>query len=360
MSSIWGNKLKISIFGESHGTAIGVTIDGFKSGFEVDFEYINEQMKRRAPGRNILQTSRKEDDEYEILSGVFNGITTGSPICAIIHNKDRKSKDYEKIKNFPRPSHSDYPAYVKYDGFNDYRGGGHFSGRLTAPLVFAGALCKSYLEKKYNILIGSHIKKVYHIEDEKLTLQNINVNMFNKLKCLDFPTINDVASEKMKNEILKAKEENNSVGGDVEVFVLNMPVGIGEPMFDSIESRISHMMFSIPAIKGIEFGDGFDISNSKGFDANDNYCMEKDKIMTKSNHNGGVLGGLSTSMPIIFNTAIKPTPSIAQEQDTVDLLANKDTRLLIEGRHDPCIVQRAVPVIECATAIVLLDLLLNK
>lgn len=360
MSSIWGNKIKISVFGESHGEGIGVVIDGFASGFEIDNEFIKNQMARRAPGKKEITTSRNEGDEFNIISGVFNGKTTGAPICAVIYNNDKKSKDYDKIKNLVRPSHSDYTASVKYNGFNDYRGGGHFSGRLTAPIVFAGALCMLMLEKQYNISIGSHIQKIYNVEDEKLELAHINMDTQKKLSNMDFPVLSIEKGERMKEEILKAKENFDSVGGIIETFILNMPAGIGEPMFDSIESRLSHMLFSIPGIKGIEFGEGFDLASMYGSKANDAFYIKDKQVLTKTNNNGGILGGLSTGMPITFKTCIKPTPSIAQEQETVDISTMENSRLCIDGRHDPCIVPRAVPAIECATAIVVLDFILNR
>lgn len=361
MSSIWGNKLKISIFGESHGEGIGVTIDGFPSGFEIDLDFINNQMNRRRTGKNKLSTSRNEADKLNIISGIFNGRTTGAPICCIIYNEDKKSKDYEKIKNLPRPGHSDYTASIKYNDFNDYRGGGHFSGRLTAPLVFAGALCMSILQKNYNVFIASHIQSIHGVEDEKLKLSDINKEGFEKLSNMDFPVLSHEQGEIMKNEILIAKDKLDSVGGIVETFVINMPVGIGEPMFDSVESRLSHMMFSIPAVKGIEFGDGFEFAKLYGSEANDEYYInDKGEIRTATNSNGGILGGLTTGMPITFKTCIKPTPSIAKEQKTVNLENKENDLIRIEGRHDPCIVGRAVPVIECATAIVLLDFILNS
>lgn len=305
-------------------------------------------------------TQRCESDIYSIVSGIFNKKTTGAPICAIIYNEDKNSKDYDKLKFIPRPGHADYPAYVKYDGYNDHRGGGSFSGRLTAPIVFAGALCKKLLEEKYGIFIGSHIKSIYNIEDENLSIDNLNEDTFIKLSKLDFPTISTAKVEHMKKAIESAKIDDDSVGGTVEAFVLNMPVGVGEPMFDSIESKIAHMMFSIPSVKGIEFGEGFKLSGMKGSIANDSYRIVNEKIITETNNNGGVLGGLTTGMPIVFRVCIKPTSSIGKVQNSVDLSQKSNTTLKIEGRHDPCIVQRAVPVIECATAIVLLDSIMNN
>lgn len=334
MSSIfYGSKLKISIFGESHGEAIGVTIDGFPAGFEIDFDFIEEMMNRRRANKSELSTARNEDDKLNIISGIFEGKTTGAPICCIIYNNDKKSSDYDKLKNTPRPSHSDYTANIKYKGFNDYRGAGHFSGRLTAGIVFAGALCMSMLQKNHGVSITSKIKNIHGAEDE----------------------------EAMKREILSAKNNLDSVGGIIESIVSNMPVGIGEPWFDSIESRLSHMIFSIPSVKGIEFGAGFNFANLYGSEANDQYYIDSNgKIMTYSNNNGGIVGGLTNGMPIIFRTCIKPTPSIAKEQKTVNLKNMENENISIVGRHDPCIVHRAMPVIDCATAIVLLDFILYE
>lgn len=333
MSSIfYGSKLKVSIFGESHGEAIGVTIDGFPAGFEVDMAFLENQMNRRRPNKGELTSSRNEEDKLNIISGIFEGKTTGSPICCIIKNNDKKSSDYEKIKDTPRPGHSDYTANIKYKGFNDYRGAGHFSGRLTAGIVFAGALCLSMLQKNYNVTINSKIKSIHGIEDE----------------------------EAMKNEVLLAKNNLDSVGGIIESVVNNVPVGIGEPFFDSIESRLSYMIFSIPSVKGIEFGEGFNFASLYGSEANDEYYIDENKeIKTYTNNNGGIIGGLTNGMPIVFRTCIKPTPSIAKEQRTVNLKNMINEKIRIEGRHDPCIAYRALPVIDSATAIVILDFILN-
>lgn len=357
MSSIWGNNIKISVFGESHGIAVGVVIDGFPAGYKLDNKYINIMMDKRKPGKNKLSSARKESDEYEIISGIYNGYTTGSPITCIIKNNNVVSKDYDEIKNIPRPSHSDYPASVKYLNYNDFRGGGHFSGRLTAPIVFAGSICKSYLEEKYNIYIGSHIKKIHNIIDDKLDFCNISKETYETLKNKEFPTLSDEKSIDMQQKIIKVRNDKNSIGGIIEVFVLNSPVGIGEPMFDSLESTVAHIIFSIPSVKGVEFGAGFDFANMKGADSNDMYMLYEDKVITTTNYNGGVLGGLTTGMPVVFSVCIKPTPSIGLEQNTVNLSAMKDTKINITGRHDPCIVQRAVPVVECATAIAIIDLI---
>ncbi|ABK61753.1 MULTISPECIES: chorismate synthase [Clostridium] len=356
MSGVWGNKIKYSIFGESHGKAIGITIDGLQSGIEIDLDEVNKEMRRRAPGRNKLSTARAEKDEFEILSGIFNGKTTGTPICAIIRNSDKHSKDYEKTKNLMRPGHADYTGFVKYDGFNDYRGGGHFSGRLTAPIVFAGAIAKQVLAKN-NILVGSHIKSIGNIEEEYFNPIDIKEDTLKTLKNKEFATIDDSKGKLMQEEILKAKEDMNSVGGVIECAILNLPSGIGSPFFGSVESVLSSLLFSVPAVKGVEFGTGFNISKMRGNEANDEFYMDGENIRTYTNNNGGILGGITSGMPVIFRTAFKPTPSIAKEQRTINIETRENTTIKIEGRHDPCVVQRAIPVIEAVAAMGILELI---
>lgn len=356
MSGIWGNKIKLSIFGESHGEALGITIDGIEPGVKLDMEYINREMNRRAPGKNVLSTSRTECDSFDILSGYFNERTTGTPLCAVIHNTDQHSRDYEKDKNKFRPSHGDYTGYIKYNGFNDYRGGGHFSGRITAPLVFAGAICKQILESK-GITIGSHIKSIGDIEDNSFDMVSVDNDCLKKLTSSSFPLLNDLLEPGMKDAILKAKAEKDSIGGVIEAAVVNLPAGIGSPFFDSVESRLSHLLFSIPGIKGVEFGEGFGITKMSGSNANDEYYIENNNIKTYSNNNGGILGGITNGMPLIFRAAVKPTPSIGKVQKTVDIERKENTTLEIMGRHDPCIVPRVLPVIEAAAAIAILDLI---
>lgn len=358
MSGVWGNKIKLSIFGESHGKAIGIVIDGLKPGIEIDIEYIKNEMKRRAPGNSLLSTPRKETDKFDILSGYFNGRTTGTPLSAIILNNNTRSRDYEKTASLLRPGHADFTGNVRYRGFNDYRGGGHFSGRITAPLVFAGAICKKILEDK-GILIGSHIKSIGAIEDgscfDPVSISKEDILKLSKSK---FPVLDEVKGKDMEESILKVKKEGDSVGGVIETVVVNLPAGIGEPFFDSVESSISHLLFSIPAVKGVEFGEGFNIASMKGSEANDEYYILEESIMkTHTNNNGGVLGGITNGMPVIFRTAIKPTPSIAKTQKTVDIKKKQNTFLKIEGRHDPCIVPRAVPVVEAVAAIGILNLM---
>lgn len=359
MSGMWGNNIKLSIFGESHGEAIGMVIDGLPSGINLDIEFIKSEMERRAPGKNKLSTSRKEKDKFKIVSGYFNDRTTGTPLCITIPNTNTVSKDYSMIKKFMRPGHADYTGRIKYFGFNDYRGGGHFSGRLTAPLVFAGAVAKQILKEK-GIVIGSHIKRIENVEDDSFDWVNVEHKLIGKLRTSDFPVINEESGKKMKEAILTAKEEMDSVGGIIECAAINVPSGVGNPFFESVESRIAHMMFSIPAVKGIEFGRGFDFSTIRGSEGNDQFYLEEEKIKTYTNNNGGILGGISSGMPIIFKVAIKPTPSIGKIQKTVNVESLIEGDIQVKGRHDPCIVQRAVPVIESATALVILDLLMER
>ena len=358
MSGMWGNKIKISIFGESHGNAIGINIDGHEPGFEINLDKVSSDMKRRAPGRNNLSTPRKEADEPEILSGFFQGKTTGTPLCAIIRNNNTKSKDYGKLKDIMRPGHADYTGKIRYNGFNDYRGGGHFSGRITASIVFAGAICKQILEAK-GIKIVSHIKSIGTIEDKSFLDEKITEGFINSYMSKELPLIDELKEEAMRKEILLAKEELDSIGGTVECAVLGIEPGIGNPFFDSVESTLAHLMFSIPAVKGIEFGRGFELTQMRGSQANDSMYFSGEKVLTKTNNNGGILGGITNGMPVIFKVAIKPTSSILKSQNTVNINIGEETVLEVNGRHDPCIVQRALPVIEAATAIGILDLIEN-
>jgi chorismate synthase len=354
LSGVWGNKIKYSIFGESHGNGIGIVIDGLEPGIELDLDAISKEMERRAPGKNKLSTSRNEKDQFEILSGVFQDKTTGAPLCAIIRNSNQHSKDYSKTKDLIRPGHADYTGRIKYNDFNDYRGGGHFSGRITAPLVFAGAVAKQVLMKK-GIIIGSHIYSIKNIKDDKFDLASIKEDSLKELTQMDFPVIRSEKSSTMKDEILKAREEQDSVGGIIECAAINLPCGIGSPYFDSIESSLSHLLFSIPAVKGVEFGLGFEITELLGSKANDEYYIEDDIINTYTNNNGGVLGGITNGMPLVFRVAIKPTPSIAKSQRTVDMVKRENANIEVHGRHDPCIVQRAIPVVEAVTAMGILE-----
>lgn len=357
MSGMWGNKLKISIFGESHGVGIGITIDGLPSGFEIDMDDVLKELDRRAPGKSRLSTARKEEDIPEILSGYFEGKTTGTPLCAVIRNRDQRSKDYGKIKDLMRPGHGDYPGFIRYGGFNDYRGGGQFSGRITAPLVFAGAICKQILQSK-GISIGAHINSIGNIDDKSFSEVELSRELLESLKAYELPLLLKEKEEAMRNEVEKARLDLDSVGGSVECTVLGINPGIGNPYFDSVESILAHLLFSVPAVKGIEFGKGFEMSKLRGSECNDEYYYDGDKIKTYTNNNGGITGGITNGMPILFKVGIKPTPSIAKKQRTIDISEKKNAELEIKGRHDPCVVQRALPVIEAVTAIGILDLTL--
>ena len=349
MSGQWGKKVKYSIFGESHGRGIGIIIDGLPPGIKLDMDFINSEMQRRAPGLDEFSTKRKEGDKFEILSGYFNGYTTGTPLCSVIFNENQNSKDYDKLKDLARPGHADFTGKVKYSGFNDYRGGGHFSGRITAPLVFAGALAKQILFDK-GIEIGSHILSIGNVFDSYFDGVNLNKHILADILKKNFPVIDDTKGKEMKNIILKAKEEIDSVGGIIEATILNVPCGLGEPFFDSIESNLAQLLFSVPAVKGVEFGIGFEITKLRGSVANDALYMKNGSGATKTNNNGGINGGISNGMPIVFRVAMKPTPSIARPQDTIDMVTCENSKVSVTGRHDPCIVLRALPVIEACAA----------
>ena len=314
-------------------------------------------MARRAPGKSRLSTARKEGDQPEILSGFFEGKTTGTPLCAVIRNSDQHSKDYGKLKDLMRPGHADYPGFIRYNGFNDYRGGGHFSGRITAPLVFAGAVCKQILNIK-GINVGAHVKSIGTIYDKSFDEVELTKELLDNLKINELPLLCSEKEEMMRNAILEARSDCDSVGGTIECTVIGIDAGVGNPFFDSVESTLAHLMFSVPAVKGIEFGKGFEMSELRGSQCNDEYYYDGDKVKTYTNNNGGITGGITNGMPILFKVGIKPTPSIAKKQRTIDIAENKESELIIEGRHDPCIVQRAVPVIEAVTAIGILDLVL--
>ena len=358
MSGIFGLNIKMSIYGESHGKAIGVVLDGLPPGLALDEEAISREMARRAPGQSALTTARKEKDAVEIQSGFFNGYTTGTPLCARIANNDQHSKDYSILKDKMRPGHGDYAGYVRYQGYNDYRGGGHFSARLTAPLVFAGAVAKQALAE-YGITVGAHILRIHDITEPGFNPLGESEATLKTIDAKSFPVINDNIGEQMQNCILTAKGVLNSVGGVIELMAINLPAGLGAPYFDSVESRLSQILFSVPAVKGIEFGEGFGFAQLTGAEANDQMHYEEGKVRCYTNHNGGITGGLTNGMPLVFRVAMKPTPSISREQKTVSLAEQSDTTLTVVGRHDPCIVQRAVPVIEAVTAWTLWDLLIE-
>ena len=354
--SMWGNDIKISIFGESHGNGIGVVIDGLPSGEKLDMDEIYLQMSRRAPGKDKAATPRLEKDIPEILSGILNDTTTGTPLCAVIRNTNTRSQDYGNVMASPRPSHGDYTGYIRYNGFNDVRGGVHFSGSLTAPLVFAGAVCCQILEKR-GIKIAAHISSIGDIEDERFNPVNIPNELTDRLSKAVFGLIDESREEKMRELIEECRMSQDSIGGTIECAVTGMPVGAGSPMFDGVENVVSSIVFGIPAVKGIEFGSGFDGSKLRGSQNNDEFYYDGDIVKTRTNNHGGILGGITSGMPIIFRVAVKPTPSISQKQNTVDLKEHKDSVLEIHGRHDPCIVVRAVPVIEAAAAIAMINIL---
>lgn len=354
MGSVFGKKIKISLFGESHGAGIGVVMDGFPAGILIDMALVEREMNRRKPGSK-LATPRKEEDRVEILSGLLDGRTTGAPIGAIIRNTNQHSSDYSQHYQIPRPSHSDYPASVKYGGNHDIRGGGHFSARITAPLVFAGALCQQYLLEK-GIRIAAHLYAVKDFLDDSLS--TMEYESYESLKEKDFPVLNEEAGKAMQAVIADAQKKGDSVGGIIECGIYGFPKGYGDPFFDSLESTISHMMFSVPAVKGIEFGDGFAMANAYGSENNDCYTLKDGEVVTKTNHAGGICGGISTGMPILFRTVLKPTASIYLPQATLNVATGEEVQLQIQGRHDPCVAIRGVPVVEAAAAVAITDALL--
>ena len=349
--------MKHIIFGESHGPAIGVVLEGVPSGIPFDEAFIARELQRRATGKNALSTARKEADKVEVLSGVFEGKTTGTPLCMVIRNSDQHSKDYDAIKNLARPGHADLTGHVRYEGCNDHRGGGHFSGRLTAPLVAAGALAKLILKEK-GIFVGAHIGSVGNVVDNKLDYVNVDTDALRLCAQKDFPVLNDEAGKEMQQLILRCREEQDSIGGTIECAVVGLPMGLGAPDFDqNAETAFARQLFAIPAIKALEFGTGFGLGAMRGSEANDPWIMKDGTYATATNHNGGILGGITTGMPVIFRVAVKPTPSIAQPQKTVDFASGEEVTMEIRGRHDPCIVHRAVPVVEAAAALAALELL---
>lgn len=358
MSSCWGQNIRISIFGQSHSQAIGVIIDGLPAGFRIDQEALCAFMARRAPGQNKLSTSRSEADTPEFVSGLVDDVTCGAPICILIHNTNTRPADYAELKDAPRPGHADYTAEVKYHGFQDPTGGGHFSGRLTAPLCAAGGICLQLLAE-HGIFIGAHIQSITGISDIKFDPVTVSKTEFEKLTYAPLTVIDPKAGEAMEQAILDAKKAGDSVGGIIECAVVGLPVGLGDPMFDGMENRISSLVFGIPAVKAIEFGNGFESATLRGSENNDPFIIDGENIRTKTNHHGGILGGITSGMPLIFRAAIKPTPSIATPQQTVSLSAHTEKELQIRGRHDPCIVPRAVPVIEAAAALAVVDALMG-
>lgn len=351
MSSTYGENLHLSIFGQSHSPAIGMTLEGIPAGEHIDFDQLQRFMERRAPGRKAYSTARREADVPEFLSGVRGEYTCGTPLTAIIRNGDTRSKDYAAFSAVPRPGHADYTADVKYFGYQDYAGGGHFSGRLTAPLCIAGGICLQIL-KRQGIEVISRIKSIGNVEDESPLLSSTAGK--------DFPTVDEAAGKAMQEAIEQARMQGDSLGGVIECTVLGLPAGLGDPMFGGMENRIAAIVFGIPAVKGIEFGAGFQAAKLTGSRNNDSFVIEDGRIKTRSNNCGGILGGITDGMPLIFRAAVKPTPSIAMEQDSVDMKELKAAKLIVGGRHDPCIVPRAVPCMEAAAAIAVYDALLGR
>ena len=355
MSSTYGDNLKLSIFGQSHGSAIGMVLDGIPAGLPVDEEKLLAFMARRAPGQGDWSTPRKEADKPDFLGGIQDGFTCGAPIAAVIQNTNTRSGDYDNLKYCPRPGHADYTAQVKYGGFQDVAGGGHFSGRLTAPLCIAGGLCKQWLEEM-GIRIGAHIAQIGMMEGEYFSLLYPQLDKIGAI----FPTLSPESAEIMQETISKAKAYGESVGGIIECAVTGLPAGIGEPMFGGVESKIAQIVYGIPAVKGLEFGQGEAFAIACGSLANDAYTITDGKIQTVTNHCGGILGGITNGMPVVFRVVVKPTPSISLPQQTVDLRTGEVTTIQVKGRHDPCIVPRAVPVVEAAAAIAIYDLILGN
>ena len=358
MASTWGTNIKLSIFGGSHTGAIGVVLDNLPANEKIDLEAVRVQMARRAPGQDKTATTRVEADEPQILSGLLDGVTTGAPLAAIIYNTNTRSKDYSDLKVHPRPGHADYTAAVRYDGANDIRGGGHFSGRLTACLVFAGAVCRQILERR-GVTIGAHALKIGKAMDKPFDPVRVSAEKLNAMNTRYFAVQDAEAETAMRAEIESARLDADSIGGVIECAAVGMPAGIGSPMFGGVENVLASILYGIPAVKGVEFGAGFDVADMRGSENNDPfYYDENGEVKTETNHAGGILGGITTGMPILFRIAVKPTPSIGKAQKTVDLKEKHDDTLTITGRHDPCIVPRAIPLAEAAAAIALLDMML--
>lgn len=359
MSSCFNGGITVSLFGESHGKGIGVVLDNLPAGEEIDLEKIAAFMARRAPKKDGTSTMRSEKDIPEILSGLYNGKTTGTPLSAVIFNQDQHSSDYGNISHIARPAHADYTGYLRYNGANDPRGGGHFSGRITAPLCFAGAVCAQILEHR-GITTGAHILSIKDVNDEAFDSMNVTAQQLDAVKSRAFPVLDDSAEENMRALINSARESLDSVGGVVECAAIGFPAGIGSPMMDGLENNISRLVFAIPAVKGLEFGNGFDCTKLFGSENNDAFCMSGNNIVTATNNHGGILGGISSGMPIIFRAAFKPTPSISRPQKSVDFKELTEQELIIKGRHDPCVVPRAVPCVEAALNIALVSALADN
>lgn len=359
MASYLGEHIHVSVFGQSHSPAIGVVVDGLPAGERVDMEELGRFLKRRAPGQNATSTPRKEADLPKFLSGLVDDATCGAPLAALIENTNTRSQDYAQLRDKPRPGHADFTAQVKYGGFQDVAGGGHFSGRLTAPLCIAGGICLQILKRR-EIEVAAHIASIAGEADRPFDPMGESVETLDALKRAPFPVMDEKAGERMRKVILQAKEEGDSVGGIVECLVTGVPAGLGEPMFGGMENRLAAALFGIPAVKGVEFGAGFGVATMRGSENNDPFAVKDGKLVTETNHAGGILGGITNGMPLVFRLAVKPTPSIAKQQQTVSLSKKQVEELVVTGRHDPCIVPRAVPVVEAVTALVLTDLLFSR
>ena len=357
MSSEFGNILRVSVFGQSHGKAIGVVVDGLPAGEAIDLEELQRFLDRRRPGTGPLSTARKETDVPEFLSGLEGGKTCGAPLCAVIKNADQHSKDYGELADKPRPGHADFTAWAKWGGHADMRGGGHFSGRLTAPLCVAGGIAKQILARR-GIFVGAHLASVAGICDRPFPLHP-TAALFEEVAAKPFPVLDEAAGERMRAAILEAKNDLDSVGGVIECAAAGLPAGLGEPMFGGVENRLAAALFGIPAVKGVEFGEGFRAAELRGSENNDPFTVEDGEIRAESNRAGGILGGITTGMPLVLRAAVKPTPSIGRPQKTVRLSAMEASELTVHGRHDPCVAHRAAPVVEAVTAAVLLDMLLE-
>lgn len=359
MSSTFGSWLTLSIFGQSHAPAIGMTLEGIPAGESVNLQELQHFLNRRAPGRNPWSTKRKEEDVPEFLAGLVDGRTCGAPLTAIIRNQNTRSQDYENLRDVPRPGHADFTAAVKFGGFQDVAGGGHFSGRLTAPLCIAGGICLQILRRR-GIQIGAHIASIGGIQDQSFHPVTVEKRILGTLQTEEFPVLDAEVGVRMQEAIEKARQEMDSLGGVIECAVIGLPPGLGDPIFDGMENRIARLVFGIPAVKGVEFGAGFSAAAMRGSEHNDPFYWSGEGVKTRSNHHGGILGGITSGMPLVFRAAVKPTPSIAKEQESVSLSRKESVKLTIKGRHDPCIVPRAVPCMEAAAALAVYDALLEQ
>ncbi|MGI6674433.1 MAG: chorismate synthase [Limnochordia bacterium] len=359
VGSSWGEHLRLTIFGEAHGEQIGAVLDGLPPGEELDLELVRSFLKRRSPSRAPWSTTRREDDAFAIVSGFYQGRTTGTPLCALLPNKDVRSQDYSEFQHMPRPSHADYTGGIRYAGANDPRGGGHFSGRLTAPLCLAGAICLQILARR-GISVAARIARIGDVEDAAVDLARPDTEALLGLWGKELPVLDEGRGQEMVAAIAEARAGGDSLGGQVQAFVFDLPPGLGDPIFGGVENRVASILFGIPAVKGVSFGAGFAVSSRKGSENNDTFCLEDGRVRTRSNNDGGLSGGITNGMPVVVNVAVKPTPSIGHPQQTIDLEAKCEKELMITGRHDPCLVPRVLPVVEAALGVAVLDLMLGS